>query len=410
MLSRAKLGIAALTSVLGAVGVYGVEKSLDGYDVTIVVPSAAQIVTGSPVLIDGFEAGQVEGLRVSNGKAVIEASLSEEFAPLTEGSRSQIEWKDAVGERVVTIVPGPKSNAQIPDGGMLSGVSRQIEVDQLLSALDAKTRARLKRLLGRANLTVQSNDTRLRETLQSLGPAVEALGEIMRAVGRDGPAIRDLVKQVHEMASMAAERRDDVSGVVKDLTALTTSVAREQAKLSRGLGELPSTLKVAEDTLRHVPDAADAAVPLLKDLRPAAQRLPRVARNLSPLLQDLRPASADLRSTLVRVQQVLRVAPGLLDVGHAVVPPTSQAVKDYQPAVSFLRPYTPEAVGWIHNWGQNFAPYDSQGHVWAAVLAPGSNAVNESVVQPPGSTTSLRPDPGEVVGQPWTDAHGSSMQ
>lgn len=409
MLGRAKIVAALGAAAVAAGGVYAVQNGT-GYEVTMVAPSAAQIVSGSPVLIDGFEAGQVDRLEVRDGKALIVAELSDEYAPLHEGTTSQIEWKDAVGERVVTIHPGPAGNAEIPDGGMFTAESRQVEVDQVLSMLDAKTRQRLTSLLGGLNTTVSGSETDFRDTVRAAGPAVKALGEVLRAVGQDGPAIRALVNQVHEMTEAAARRRADLAGIVTDLNGVTGAMADKQRQLSQGLNELPKTLRAAHGTLVRVPKAADETVPLLEDLQPATARLPRLSRNLSPLLRDLRPATADLRSTLGRTQELLRVTPGLLDAGHAVVPQLTYLMREMRPVAAFLRPYAPEAVGWFHNWGQNFAPYDSQGHVWAAVLAPGSNAVNESLVQPPGSHTSPRPCPGEAVGQAWTDATGSCIQ
>jgi phospholipid/cholesterol/gamma-HCH transport system substrate-binding protein len=280
----------------------------------------------------------------------------------------------------------------------------------VLSALDKPTRERLNSLIGQLNDTTSGREKDLQATLRSAGPAVKALGEVLQAVGRDGPAIRDLVTQLSKMTAVAARHREDISGSVRNLSSLTGAVSQQESQLSNTLRELPSTLRTTQDTLDRVPRAGAATTPLLKDLEPATRRLVAVARNLSPVLTDLKPAVANLRPMLVDTQNLLGRTPRLLDTAHQVLPPVQSAIESYQPAISYLRPYTPELVGWLHNFGQSFAGYDSQGHFWAATLAPGLNAFDDSLVQPPTSYTSSRPVPGEVVGQPWTDAQGSEMR
>jgi phospholipid/cholesterol/gamma-HCH transport system substrate-binding protein len=293
---------------------------------------------------------------------------------------------------------------------MFAADSKQIELDQILAVLDKPTRDRLSALIGGLNNTTSGQEQQLRATLASAGPAVNALGEVLKGIGQDGPAIRSLVTELDKVTATAATHSNDVSGTVNNLTTITGAMAQKQSQLSESLKELPSTLQAAQSTLDRVPAAGAATIPLLHDLNPATSQLASVSRNLSPVLQDLRPVVADLRPTLAAAQQLLGQTPGLLDTAHQVLPPVQNALVSYAPAVAFLRPYTPELIGWLDNFGQSFAEYDSQGHFWAATLAPGTNALNESLLQPPGSYTSVRPYPGQVVGQPWTDAYGSGMK
>ncbi|WP_347402921.1 MlaD family protein [Protofrankia symbiont of Coriaria ruscifolia] len=382
----------------------------DSYEVKLVMPSAAQLADGSPVWVNGAKAGSVQSLEVKDGKALVTVSLTGDYAPLHDGTTSRVEWNSALGERMLTLYPGPGENATIPKNGLVKGQSLQIEVDQVLAALDQPTRDKLTSLLKELNQTVDGREPDLAATLKSAGSSVQALGEVLQAVGRDGPAIRSLVTQLQQMVSVGADHRRDIAAVVGDLTSLTGAVAGQQQQLSDSLQELPSTLQTAKGTLDRVPAAGEPIIALLQDLKPATGRLPSIARNLSPVLTELRPAVADLRPTLGSAQALLRETPGLIDVAHGVVPPATQFVRSIQPAVSFLRPYTPEGIGMLHNWGQAFAPYDGEGHVWAGLLAPGTNMIDESLVQPPGSRRDPEPYPGQPVGQPWVDATGSGMR
>jgi phospholipid/cholesterol/gamma-HCH transport system substrate-binding protein len=237
---------------------------------------------------------------------------------------------------------------------------------------------------------------------------VQALGDVLAGVGKDGPAIKALIAQLHNVMSVASARQGELRGVISGLTTFTAATGAQQRQLSAGLAELPSTLRAAHDTLDRVHPAAQATVPLLHDLRPAADRLPSVARSLSPILSDLRPAVRELRPTLEAAQDLLGETPDLLDTGRDDLPTVTDMAKNYRPGASFLRPYTPEFIGWISNWGMVFANYDSQGNRWAGLVAEGLEANNESVVHLPGQQVRAEPQPGDNAGQPWkiADATG----
>ncbi|SNR65942.1 phospholipid/cholesterol/gamma-HCH transport system substrate-binding protein [Haloechinothrix alba] len=410
MWKRSLLIGGVLVVVLGGVAATSL-ASEDDYEVDFVVPSAAQLLEGSFVWIDGQEAGEVRDLEVRDGKAIVTAAFDAAHAPLHEGTSARVEWQSVLGERIFSVDPGPADNAEIPSGAMYEGEVTQIEVDQVLAALDEQTREELTSLLRGLNRTVDGNEDDLQATLAEAGPAVRALGEVLDAVGQDGPAIRRLVQQLEDMVGVLAEQHGDVSGVVENLTGTTGRLAEQRDNVAEGLGELPDTLDAARETLDDVPEAVDAAVPLLEDFGPASERLTSVSRNLSPVLSDLRPTVAELRPTLEATQVLLDHTPGLLDSAHGVLPQVARTMNKLHPAVAHLRPYLPEAVGWINNWGRDYASYDSQGHVWLGGLAQaGLAAMND---QPPGGTPPMsieEPPPGEVVDQPWTDAHGSEMR
>lgn len=402
--------IAAGVVALIAVAVIVTTRSND-YEAKLVIPSAAELSSGSPVWINGRTVGQIKDLGINDGKAVVTVSLDKDVAPLHDGTTSRVEWVSAVGERVLTLYPGKSSNPEIPSGGYLRTSSKQVEVDQVLQTLDGPTRAKVSSLIAEARSTLSGHQRDTRRTIESAGDAAKALGQVLAEVGQDSPAIRTLVTQLRNVTSSAAKRQAAVAATVRRLDAATSSVSTEQRAVSRTLKALPGTLSTAKHTLAKVPGAASSTVALLHDLRPATSKLPGVSANLAPLLRDVRPTVAQLRPLMYSAATLLRGTPGLLDTSHGVLPSTDDLLEGLSPAISFLRPYTPDAVGGLTNWGQAFAPYDGAGHTWAGLLAPGVNADNESTFVPPTSRPpNRRPAPGTAGGQPWTDATGSTIR
>lgn len=410
---RKLLGASIVAAVVALViaGVVAV-SDFTRYHVTFAMPSAAQLAPGSPVLVNGFQVGKVASLTARDNMALVQVSISGDSVPLHQGTTTSVEWAAALGERFLEIFPGPESNAEVPSGGLIVGASRQTEVDQVLSALDPPTRARLSSMIHELNSTSDGEEANLKATLQSAGPAVQAAGEVLKGVGQDGPAIRALVTQMHNLIATAVARQDKISGVVSNLDDLTTSASAQSEQLAAGLQELPSTLQTAQVTLDKVDPATEATVPLLNDLQPGVHKLVGVSRDLSPLLHDLSPAVKRLRPTVDALADVLQDTPQLFDLTHSDLPPVTSILHDYQPAASFIRPYTPELAGWISNWDSAFSRYDSQGHYWAGLLAPGAGAVHDQVERLPSEQLRGAPKPGEVVNQPWNDpdATGSEPQ
>lgn len=400
--------LAGLVIVAGAGLV--LDRASGGYTVQVSMASATNVVPGGPVLVDGFESGRVSDIEVVDGRAVVTMELDEEIAPLHDGAEVVVDWKAALSERQIQITDG--GDAEIPDGGMITGASQQaIEIDDVLAALDAPTRAGLQSLIKRLEPTLKGNEKDLRETVASGGPAIEALGQVLQALGTDGPAIRSLVTRLDSMLTVVAERDQEVSEIVEQLGDLTRDVATRRSAVRETLTRLPATLDQADETLRLVPSVVDEAVPLLESLEPATAKLGPVAANLRPVLQDLRPLTADLRPMLAFSEELLALTPGLLDQTDRALPGTDQAIQSLVDPVAFLRPYTPEIAGFFSTWGSSFANYDYNGNFARIHGQEGPTSVNENPgVLPPGVTYEPYPQPGQVVGQSWTDAYGSEMR
>lgn len=405
--------------VLGAGGAAAADLLSPGFDyeLTVVMPTAPNLVPGGKVEVDGADAGRVSKLESRDGQALVTVGIRDDFAPLPTGTTARIEWKALLGERILVIEPGPAENPDLPDRGRVESSNQRVELDQVLAALDEPTRAKLQSMSARAASTLKGSEGDLNATLRTAAPALRALGEIADAVGRDGEALKSLVTRLRDVTQVTTARRDDVRSAVADLTALAERTAGERGALDRTLAQLPATLDQAAWTLERVPGTVDAADPLVREAAPLAADVRGAAAELRPLLQDLRPTLQNLRPALAGASAVLQDAPGLLDASHAVLPGLTDVVQGALPAVDFLRPYTPELAGWLSNWGSAAANYDVYGNYARIWVQAGGASLNESpgILGPAlgaGGFVRTNPQrkPGELEGQTWTDANGSGMR
>jgi phospholipid/cholesterol/gamma-HCH transport system substrate-binding protein len=401
--------VAALVVALAAGGwlLFGTS-----YTVSVTLASATNMVPGGTVQLNGFQVGSISKIQTQGDQALVTLALDRDVAPLHEGAVVTVPWKALLGERIVDITDGPASNAAIPNHGLIRGrMAKPTEIDHILNTLDPPTLEHLRSLVNQLDDTTKGHEADINTSLKAAGPALSALGGVLDALGTDGPAIRELVVRLDQLTGTFAQHQNDVRAVVTQLGRLTAQAADQQGQLRATLRELPGTLRTAQATLERVPPVADDTVPLLRDLRPATERLRPFAANLRPLMRDLRPTVRELRPTLVALSGLLDYTPDLLDSAHGTFPQLTEALDQLAGPLDFLRPYTPEAVGWLSNWNSAFAGYDANGHyarIWVQ-SGPGTPMPNPGLV-PPGIRDDPHPLPGQNGGTPWTDAYGSHVR
>ncbi|HWJ82430.1 MAG TPA: MlaD family protein [Nocardioides sp.] len=385
--------------------------SSDDYELVLLMPAADGLVDGTPVKIDGRESGQVTDVSVKGNAAQVTIVLDDSAAPLHAGTQARIAWNSVIGRREIDITPGDEANAALPTGKVIQSKTERVELDDLVAALDAPTRRKVKSLVSDLQSVVEGNHQNLRKTLLSAGPFVGALGEVLQGVGADGDTIKRLVSDVRRVTSALSRRDGELSTSVSNVTDVLDAAVQQEQQLRDALDEVNGTVDAGNRLFGKLPGAVDATVPLLEDLRPATDRLPAVARRLDPVLSDLRPVVHQLRPTLAAAQGLLGQTPALLDNGTPVVGGVDQAVTSLQPAIEFLRPYTPEVVGFLTNWASLFSAKNSSGHFGRAMIPASATSFNSNPgVMPPGITQWEAPLPGQLADQPWTDANGDTVR
>lgn len=397
-MSRTGGRIAASVVALGVLGAVAMGLSnARTYEVSAVLPASDPLlIKGAPVYIDGFEVGQVAEIRPERNQAVVKVALDRDKAPLHAGANFFVQWKALVGERMLMIKDGPAGNAEVPDGGMIKGdFPKPTEVADILAALDPRTRKDLASLINRLNGTFEGSEADLNQTLRAAGPSLEAIGEVLRGIGTDGPAIEALVNDLNKMMNTLDKRGGDLSAIVNELSNSARTTAAHRDDLREALRKMPGTLNTARGTLDKVPGVTDKTLPLLKDLDPATARLADVAADMAPLMQDLRPMVDDLKPALRSAAELLDHTPGLLDSMDRTVPDITKLADGYTPALDFLRPYTPNVVHFLTTWGSANQGYDANGHYFRILAKMGTSSlgVMPKDTTPPGVKQLLEPKP-----------------
>jgi phospholipid/cholesterol/gamma-HCH transport system substrate-binding protein len=360
--------------------------------------NAGQLVTGDQVQVGGNPVGSIQSISLTNdNQADIKVSVSDPVAPLHEGTTAVIRATSLSGiaNRYVALSPGANNAPAIADGGTIGTSSTQtiVDLDQVFNTLDAPTRRGLQQVIQGSATQYAGQGANANQAAKYFSPALSTTQALENELLRDQTSFTSFLVNSSRVVTAIAARQADVTNLVTNANTTATAIGDENAALDRALQLLPNTLRQGNSTfvnLRHTLDDLD---PLVAASKPATKRLAPLLADLRPLVHDAVPTIHDLRTLIHRpgpnndLIDLLNKTPGL----QALAQPTFQhsvlALQQGQPIVSFVRPYVPELVGWLRDFGQGASTYDANGHY--ARIAPVFNAFQYNDV--PGTPGTLNP-------------------
>lgn len=336
---------------------------------------------GHPVTIAGVRVGEVRDVRYADRRAV--ATLRVEPGTrrrLHHDARALVVPRSALQDNTVELVPG-EADGPLGDDQRITVDHRAAPVglDQVVSTLDADTRAQLQILLGELDTSLEGAATPLRRALRALGPAMDTTSRVAAALGDRRRLLARLVSELDQVFGTLAMRRAALRTVLSDGARTVAVTGARERELTATIRALPGALAAVDDALARTSALADPLVPALEELRPAARRLPdalRAARDLAPsargLLADLgpvartgraparslrralsalRPASVMLRPSVRRLTPILRdidtnkAGIGLLGERFSGVFSTSDANGPILRGLGFFEAFDPAGFG-----------------------------------------------------------------
>src|SRR5205085_2780250 len=138
----------------------------------------------------------------------------------------------SVANRFVELYPG-SSSASIPDGGVLDMTATQplVDLDQLLDALDLKTRTNLQHIIKDGAKIFDGTAPDANRALRYLNPATAQARALVEELGSDTAAVERLVTTGASVASTFAARRDDLQSGITCAATTLRAIASQRAAL-----------------------------------------------------------------------------------------------------------------------------------------------------------------------------------
>jgi phospholipid/cholesterol/gamma-HCH transport system substrate-binding protein len=279
------------------------------YTVNAQFSNAAAITSGQgqAVTIAGVQVGQVGGVAVQDGHAVVTMNIYTQYAPIYRDATVLLRPRTPLKDMYLALDPGTRSAGRIPANGTLPIANTQpdIDVDQILASLDADTRSYLLLLLSGGAQAFQDQFSPGATT-----PSADAVAGLRGTFKRFSPLARD----TRTFSTLLATRQRDIAHSVHNLQLVATAlggvdnqfaslirasntnfaaIAAQQAGLRGALSRLPPTLQTTSTTLGVVRGFATQSGAALRQLEPFAREFAPALDAARPLLRDTTPVLRD---------------------------------------------------------------------------------------------------------------------
>ena len=378
----AGVGAIALAIVVLAVVLIG-GSQYRGY--VLYFENAGQLVQGNEVHIAGQRVGTVKTIELtSDNQAKVSVEVLEPYAPLREGTRAVIRATSlsGVANRYIALTPGPEGARELADGAALrqNDTRSIVDLDQLFAIFDEQTRGDLQGVIQGFAQQYQGKGEEANAAAEEFNPLLSTTRRLVSQLGRDEQALTRFLVNTGEAMTTLAERRETITELVGNANTTAGAIAAEDQALSRALQVLPTTLRRANTTFVNLRATLDDLDVLVEESKPATRELAPFFRALRPLVTDARPTVAGLRTLVSRpgadndATDATRKLPRLQQVATPAFREGTRALREATPVLEFIRPYTPDFVGWLRDFGQGASAYDANGHY--ARVQPIFNAFN----------------------------------
>ena len=335
---------------------------------------------GQTLRVAGVQVGDVADVSLEDGVAIVTFGMDRDYLPVYKDATILLRPQTGLKDMFFEMDPGTSDAGEVDEGGTvtLANTAPDVNLDELLDALDSDTQAYLRLLLVGAGKGLEGRGKDLGKVLGSLGPLTRDLDRINSKVAERKNNLRSLITNFNLLAKEVGRSERTITSLVENSDVAVGAIAEQDASVQRAIQLLPSTLSQSTETLNNVADFADQLGPAFNDLRPFARNLdelnastkklalrttPVIENQIRPFVRTARQPVRDLSKAADRFSQA---APKLTVVGKKINRLGNMAAYNPRGAEAPGTPNRDEGylfwAAWLgHNSGSVFQVQDAHG-------------------------------------------------
>jgi phospholipid/cholesterol/gamma-HCH transport system substrate-binding protein len=238
---------------------------------------------GQTIRVAGVRIGDVQKVEVEDGVGVVTFAIDREYLPVYRDATILLRPTTGLKDMFFQLDPGTRAAGEYEESETVpvANTAPDVNLDEILAALDSDTQAYLRLLLVGAGKGLDGRDKDLGELLGGLGPINRDLATLNRQVAQRRDNLARLIHNLNVLTTAVGRNDDELTRLVSSSQSALGAIADQDPSVRRAVRLLPDTLGQAEDTLNETARFAALLGPTFDDLRP-------FARNLEPLNASLR--------------------------------------------------------------------------------------------------------------------------
>jgi virulence factor Mce-like protein len=309
-----------------------------GYELKATFSNGVNIATNSPVRIAGVDVGRVISTERDGDATTVTFTVEGKGQPVHDDAFAAIRPRIFLeGNFFVDLSPGSPSAPELGSGDTIpvSHTSTWVQIDEVLTALQAPVRADLGHLLESYGTALTHKPTPAEDVTQepevqgkTAGQALNGAFQYGGNAGRYSAQVTNalLGTQPHDLSKLVAgtgrtftalsKHEEDLKGLIVNFDVFTGALAAQSANLSTTIHRLAPTLQTFHSSLvnlnRSLPPLRAWAI----ELKPAVAELPGLISAGKPWLKQVRPLLSGKEAG--GIAKLLREAtPGLAGAAQA---------------------------------------------------------------------------------------------
>ena len=353
---------------------------------------------GQTIRVAGVRIGDVADVELVDGRGVVTFEIERQYLPVYKDATILMRPTTGLKDMFFELDPGSSGSGEYREGDTVpaANTAPDVNLDEILSALDSDTQAYLKLLIVGAGNGLANRDRELGRLLGGLGPINRDLAELNSEVAKRKENLARLIHNFNLLTATVGRAESDLVELVSSSNGALEAIARQDPNVQRAVALLPETLTQATETLNHTAEFARVLGPAFDDLRPFARRLdelnlstrqlaesatPVLEREIRPFVRAARRPVPDLRRAAERYSAA---APPLTTVASKVNRLANMTAYNPKGAEPSGVPDRDEGylywAGWLgHNGDSVFSAGDANGFVRRIYFTVGCDQLLEIV-------------------------------
>ena len=257
---------------------------------------------GQSIRVAGVKIGDVADVDVEDGRGVVTFSIERDYLPIYKDATILMRPTTALKDMFFQLDPGTSSAGEYDEGDTIAAANTapDVNLDEILEALDADNQAYLKLLLTGAGEGLAKRDEDLGKLLGGLGPINKDLAQLNKLVATRRQNLANLVHNLNVLTTRVGQSDDDIARFVSTSAGALGAIAEQDLNVQRAVSLLPSTLNQARETFANTTEFASELGPAFEELRPFARNLDEMNAAVESLALDATPVLEDEIRPFVR--------------------------------------------------------------------------------------------------------------
>lgn len=324
-----------------------------GYRVEVRFDEATQLADNADVRISGVTVGRVAGSELDGDRTLATLEIDDRYAPIPEDTRAMLRLKTLLGETYVEMTPGNPRAGMLADGARLPDgqVRPTVELDEVLSAFDPRTRQALRRFLQGTAAAFDGRAQDFNAALGNLAPFAEDAGDALEILDGQRPALQRLVHDTGVVFEALGRRQGQLSSLIASTDTVLRTTAGRNRELEETLHLLPTTLRELRPTLSSIEDVSGRAGPLVRELRPAGRALGPALVDAAELAPELRELFLDVDRVTSASRQALPALTNVVEAAHPLFRILDPTLAEALPVVDYLGLFPSEIIAQLAGLG-----------------------------------------------------------